>query len=134
MSELERLSAAVRQTRAHKESLEMEIKAVNADLEVIENELLSVMGNHGLASFKNEDGTLFTASSRLFASVADPEAALPWLRSHGLGSLIRETVHSGTLSSALKELMGSVEIPESIRIFEKPTLSIRRGRLAPTGS
>ena len=130
MTQLEELANAVQAARATKARLEGELKLANHQLEIVENELVSEMANHGLSSFKDADGVSFTSSTRLFATITDPETALPWLRTHGLANAIRETVHGGTLSAALRELReAGLEIPaDCFRLYDKPTLSIRRAR------
>jgi hypothetical protein len=122
---LESLCEEVLTCRDCKADLDDKLKRANALLSAAEAELMSHMANIGVQSFRS-GGISFTVGVRVFASVENAEAALPWLREHGLAGLIKETVHSGTLSAAVKELREQGEIiPEAIRIYEKPTLSIR---------
>ena len=125
MSTLEELCKEVLARRDRKGEIEAALKDATAALEGAEGELLSTMANMGLTAFKL-DGLSFTAGVRVFASIASAEEALPWLREHGLGGLVKETVHAGTLSAAVKDLASQGEpIPPSIRVYEKPILSIR---------
>mgnify|MGYP001462532167 CR=1 FL=1 len=124
-TDLEDLCEEVLACRDRKSDLEADLKKANALLENAEAEILSHMGNIGVQSFKS-GGISFSAGTRVFASVVDAAAAIPWLREHGLAGVVRETVHSGTLAAAVRELreQGDV-IPECIKVYEKPTLSIR---------
>lgn len=128
MNDLSSLAMAVGFARRKKEQAEEALKAARADLEQTELELLQTMGNMGLASFRDTaTSSVYTAQTRVYASVNEPEEAFTWLRHHGLEGIIKETVNANTLSAAIRELKDDGEIiPESIRVYEKPSLSVRR--------
>ena len=66
-------------------------------------------------------------NERIFkAAGVDDDSLLSWLRDHGLGDIIKETVHHGTLTSTMKEHrnMGN-ELPESMfQVSLRPTITM----------
>lgn len=79
-----------------------------------------------------DTGHRMTRTARLFASIvsAKTEAAYQWLRDNNLGSLIKPTVNSSSLSAAAKEaLENGVEFPDGIfSIHIKDSVSITKGK------
>lgn len=67
------------------------------------------------SSFNTKSGFRVTISSRLSVTMSgDEEKAMDWLRSNGLGNIIKPTVNASSLSSAVKELI-------EVKNMEPPT-------------
>jgi hypothetical protein len=79
-----------------------------------------------------DTGHRMTRTARIFASIvnAKTEAAYQWLKDNNLGSLIKPTVNSSSLSAAAKEAMeNGTEFPDDIfSIHIKDAVSITKGR------
>jgi hypothetical protein len=67
-------------------------------------------------------------SSRVTATLVDKHGAMQWLRTHGLGDLIIETVNSNTLSAQAKAMLevGDELPPEHFKISTKTYTSITK--------
>lgn len=130
---MKKLSSRLAHLKADKAALEEKIKdELNPEIEKTQTDLLQYMKSAGLTSFKTDLGT-FTSTSEMYVSAAAPELAFAWLREQGHGAIIKETVHSKTLSSTIKQLCEAGEldilnlnnlgfssyIKESIRIKRK---------------
>lgn len=79
-----------------------------------------------------DTGHRMTRTARIFASIvaSKTEVAYQWLRDNNLGSLIKPTVNSSSLSAAAKEALESgIEFPEDIfSIHIKDAVSITKGK------
>jgi hypothetical protein len=82
----------------------------------------------GIESFKTSMGSFYTRSD-FYAGISAENRQLmfAWLRDNDLGSLIKETVNSRTLSAAIKEVMAEGEsIPNEIKVSIKKRIGIRK--------
>lgn len=85
-------------------------------------------------------GHRMTRNAKIFASIISDttgetlKRAYDWLRNHNLGSLIKETVNSSSLSAAAKELMeNGQELPDDLfKIHTKDNVSITKGKKKAT--
>ena len=118
--------------RERKEKLSEQLKALNAEIEEVDRQLSELMLAEEIQSFVRS-GRMFYLRTETYASaVSDRKAELiEWLKEHGLGDIVQETVHSRTLSATIKELMEeSDELPDGleglINIHEKTTVGLRR--------
>lgn len=127
------LADRLRELRERKEALAEETKANNAELEDVEVRLNEAMINEGVTSFKRGDKQ-FVASVRTFAS---PKAELrervyQWLKNHGYGDMVKETVHAQTFAAFVNELIDGEGVPEDlhalINIHEKPSVQMRKAK------
>lgn len=82
-----------------------------------------------IKTFNTEDNRI-TRTSRIFASIiaSEIERAKEWLRKAELGSLIKETINSSSLSAAAKEQMeNGKELPDDIfTVHVKDSVSITK--------
>ena len=117
--------------RGRKRELEDSLKVINAEIERVEAEMVQEMLQEEVQSF-SRGGQLFYLSSRTWASpVPERKADLyAWLKDHGFGDLVQETVNSQTLSAWVREQTEEAELPEDLRqlvnVYEKQTVNIRR--------
>ncbi len=106
--------------------LDTEFKARKAALDEQKEKLAMLLISNGLDSIKLSNGLTPSASvTRKFfkAKGVTDETLHTWLRQAGLGSVIRETVHFGTLNSTLREYEHSAPLPDAIiQVTEKPTI------------
>jgi len=87
------------------DQLDADLKAKKARREQMEEDLAGVLLSAGLQSVKLESGLQpqVTMRRKFFkASGVTDEQLHEWLRSVGLGGIIKEMVHFGTLQSTLK--------------------------------
>ena len=125
--ELLELAREVVNLRAHRDSLNSELKTVKDRLKSLEEELHSRLVAAGLKGLKLDTGHTITPTMRVHASMRDPEAVLQWLREIGLGGLIQETVNRQTFEAQVRRLLEEGEdIPDCVNIYEKPVLQVRR--------
>ena len=78
---------------------------------------------------------MFYLKTETYASaVSDRKPELiEWLKANGLGDIVQETVHSRTLSAAVKELLEDEdelpgELAELVNVFEKTTVGLRKAK------
>jgi len=87
-----------------------------------------------MKSFNAQSGNRVTRTARIYASIISDttgeivKRAYEWLRNNELGSLIKETVNSSSLSAAAKELMeNGRELPDDLfKLHTKDSVSITR--------
>lgn len=118
--------------RERKEQLSEQLKAVNAEIEEVDRQLSELMLAEEIQSFVRS-GRMFYLKTETYASaVSDRKAELiEWLKEHGLGDIVQETVHPRTLSATVKEMLEEddelpEELSELVNIFEKTTVGLRR--------
>lgn len=125
------LADSVLELRQTKEEIERQLKEVNKRLEESEVELISVMTDRELDSFKR-NGVNFVVATKQFRS-ANPETKdelYLQLRNRGMDYLF--TVNAQTLSAKVKELIEGNDgtMPEwldgLINTYEKQYVSIRK--------
>ena len=108
--------------RATKDALAKEAKEVQAKLDKIEQQLVLVMENESLTSFKDERyGTVYLRDE-VRASVKDESALFPWLQERNLDDVIKKTIHAKTLSSMVKDYP---DMP-GVEIFYQTKLGLRK--------
>jgi hypothetical protein len=105
--------------------LDREVKDRKSKLNAAKEKLATLLIQNGLDSIKLASGLQprATVTRKFFkaAGVTDEELHT-WLRQAGLGAIIKETVHFGTLNSTMKEYEQSAPLPEIIQVAEKPTI------------
>jgi len=117
--------------RTAKRDLESRLKTINAEIEHVEAEMVQEMLQEEVQNF-SRGGQLFYLSTRTWASpVPERKAELySWLKDHGFGDLVQETVNTQTLSAWVREQTEEAELPEDLRqlinVYEKQTVNIRR--------
>jgi len=99
------------------------------DLRMLAEEVLCAqMEAVGIESFKTSRGTFYTRSD-FYASIPPDNRPVifEWLRDNDLGSLIKETVNSRTLSATIKEMMAEGEtVPAEINVTTKKKIGMRK--------
>ncbi len=126
----DRLKAA----RDRKKDLDAEIKAVNAEIEQLDQELSDAMADQEVEQF-SRNGSTFYLNTRLFASPAAgrKDELMQKLKDNGYGSIVTETVNANTLASFVKEQRAANgdEIPgwlaDVVSAWEKVSVGVRRG-------
>ena len=135
-SELFELADSLKEKKSLKKELEEQTKAVNKEIEELDQRLSDAMAEAECPNFSHS-GSTFYLNTRLYAS---PKAGLKEdmiaaLRAHGFGDLVSETVNANTLASFCKEQIaesGEAEaLPEwlsdVVNTFDKVTVGIRKG-------
>lgn len=117
-----------------KKALDDELKAVNARIAEIDEILSSRMLEEELQSF-NRNGKTFYVNTKTYASaVPDKKHELfAWLKNHGYGDMVTETVNANTLSAFVREMLSKTDqLPEGleklVNVFEKTTVGVRKAK------
>ena len=118
-----------------KKELEEQVKAVTAEIDVLDKELSDAMALAECPNFTHS-GSTFYLNTRLFASPKGgmKEDMIAALKAHGYGDLINETVNANTLASFCKEQIaqsGEAEqlpmwLSDVVNTFDKVTVGIRK--------
>ena len=118
-----------------KKELEEQVKAVSAEIDVLDKELSDAMALAECPNFTHS-GSTFYLNTRLFASPKGgmKEDMIAALKAHGYGDLVNETVNANTLASFCKEQIaqsGEAEqlpmwLSDVINTFDKVTVGIRK--------
>ena len=120
--------------RNQKEELENSLKAVNAELEEVEKQVIENFVNSEVDSVKR-NGKTYSLKNETFASAIAEEKdnLFAALRNNEAGELVQETVNANSLRAFVKELKTNNDgnIPEwilpFITVFEKTKISVRKG-------
>jgi hypothetical protein len=79
----------------------------------------------GFSKVTTEAGTFYRRDD-LYASTEDKSAAYAWLREHGHGALITETVNARTLTAFVKECQeAGKEVPKGVKLTVKKRIGVR---------
>lgn len=89
--------------REQKDVLAKAAKDLNSRLEEVEKELILQMENESLQNFRDSDHGLIYLREDIHATIEDSSQAFQWLREHNMSDIIKETVHSKTLSATVKD-------------------------------
>ena len=118
-----------------KKELEEQVKAVSAEIDVLDKELSDAMALAECPNFTHS-GSTFYLNTRLFASPKGgmKEDMIAALKAHGYGDLVNETVNANTLASFCKEQIAqsgeSEQLPmwlsDVVNTFDKVTVGIRK--------
>ena len=83
------------------------LKQLNATTRLLKEKLVpEAFAREDIGSFTSKEGGYrVTISELVRASMKDKEQCYGWLREHGLGDLIQETVNASTLAAAARSLM-----------------------------
>lgn len=127
------LADKLTELRDQKGELTDQLKDVNSKIEELNETMVEIMINEEMPSFKRSGRTFFL-NTRTFASPkgGQREAMHNWLKENGFADLIKETVHSSTLSSFAKEYIDeNDELPEDLaevlNVYDKISVGVRRG-------
>ena len=118
-----------------KKELEEQVKAISAEIDVLDKELSDAMALAECPNFTHS-GSTFYLNTRLFASPKGgmKEDMIAALKAHGYGDLVNETVNANTLASFCKEQIaqsGEAEqlpmwLSDVVNTFDKVTVGIRK--------
>lgn len=127
---LTQLAQRFRELKDSKESLEGQLKEIDAELKVLTTETLpQAMDDNEIEKFTVDGvGVIFT-QMKVYAYVKkeNEEKFHEWLRENGHGDLIKAYVFPATLSSFAKEqLEAGVELPDFMPASKVETAMLRR--------
>lgn len=126
-----KLADELRQLREIKREAEQSIKEVNQQIEEKQAELIELMIDLEVPSFKRGEHN-FYINSRIFASVkaGKKPKLIEWLKKSPYAEMVREDINTQTLSAWVRELSENGELPEEIanyvNVFEKQSINIRK--------
>ena len=128
---MEQVAERILELREDKFDLETKIKAINKELEDTEWQLINIMTDKELESFKHK-GISFTVAKREFKSVNPETKDELYLQFRNRGMDYLFSINANTLSAKVKELTEENDgvMPEwldgLINTFEKQYISIRK--------
>jgi len=107
--------------------LDEDLKKVKAEIEEFQKEFVELMEIHRMQRFSLDGvGTVYISSS-IYPKVVDQDLLFSDLRSKGFETLIKETIHAGTLKAHVKELLADKnELPKGIEVYPKAVVRIRK--------
>ena len=129
-NELTSMVHDLRDLKDKKEALEDELKGVNAQIRALaEHKIPEYMSENEIEKFSVTGAGTVYVTQKVYANVKadNREAFFQWLREHGSGDLIKETVHPSTLNAFAKEqLTEGKDIPDVLEARIYPTATLRR--------
>lgn len=113
--------------RETKDLLENDLKDIRTKIDELQVKFIELMELHDLQNFSIKDLGTFYLSSDIYPKVTDQDALFEDLRNSGYDSLIKETVHAGTLKAHIKErLADKNSLPNGIEIYSKAVVRIKK--------
>ena len=108
-NKLFKLAWLIRKLRDEKARLDDDLKFVNNELNKAQQELFEAMEAAKVSNF-TYDGRQYVQQRSVYASpAADCNAAVyEWLRVHGLGDIVTETVNAKTFAALVREQIGDM--------------------------
>jgi hypothetical protein len=98
------------------------VKAVDANLDIIEAWLLNQANEQGVSSFACDIGTAFVKETD-FANVSDWNLTLPFIQTHGLWQMLKKDVNK----TAVKEFIDANGVPPpGVNWGSKREIQVRR--------
>lgn len=134
------LADKLKELREKKKDLDDQVKANNAEIDSIEEQLVQAMLQEEMQNF-NRAGTLFYLNTKVFASAIPEKKADLYeaLKENGFADVVVETVNSNTLSALVKEQIAEIDevndegkpvLPEwlngLVNTYEKQSVGMRK--------
>lgn len=126
-----KLADELKQLRDVKKEAELNVKEINAEIEKKQAQLIELMINEEIGSFKRGDHN-FYINTRTFASVkaGQKPKLIEWIKKTPHAGMVREDINTQTLSAWVRELSENGELPEElnnyVNVFEKQSINIRK--------
>lgn len=126
------LADTYRKLREKKSDLEDAIKKLNADIELVEEQLTDLMITEENSKFTRRDKTFYLTEKLYVSSLADKREKLyQGLRDNGMGDMVKEYVFPSALKALVREqLEESDALPpwmeDCISYFRKPAIGMRK--------
>jgi predicted nuclease with TOPRIM domain len=115
-----------------KQCAEEQLKALNGEIDEVRTKLADLMISEEMPNF-TRNGRVFYLTTRLFASAIKQrkDELYQWLREHGFGDLVYETVNANSLAAFIREQLEEMdELPEAlaglVSVHQKTTVGIRK--------
>ena len=128
------LADELAELKDRKKALDDELKAVNSRIAEVEEQLANKMVEEEIQSFQRS-GKTFYVTTKVFASAVPERKAelFAWLKEHGFGDMVTETVNANTLSAWVREQLEESEtlpedLEELVNVYEKTTVGIRKAK------
>jgi len=117
----------LRSLKDQKEDLEMQLKAINTQIDSLSISLAESMESHGVDSFRVTGvGSVYIQELNR-PNITDKDAFIVWLDETGQGALAPRSVHYKRLESLVKEMLAEGKaLPASLTNFKQKRALIRR--------
>lgn len=113
----------LRKLKDAKDKKNEELKAINAEIEVLERELVSEMEIDGLDKISIAGLGTASLSVKSMPTVSDMEAFVAWCYENNKVDLIQKRVSSKACNDYIEE---TNEMPDGINIYEETKIGFRR--------
>lgn len=101
------LTQRLEEIQAECDRLQAEKTKKEAEKLAVEHELISVMQDEGIDSFRNpEIGRSFSIKTDIIVKKVDEDAVFAWLKESGNGDAIKETIHASTFKAIARDYLG----------------------------
>jgi len=125
------MAARLAELKELREELEGKLEPIKEEAKKLGEEYINYCLENNVDGVKvNGRNVYFTTKNR--ASMIDDERVFGYFREHGLGHLIRESIHNATFNSTVKDLIeaGKLDIPTAesvgISIYPQRVVNIRK--------
>lgn len=109
MSDIKTVAEYVRLAK-RKAELDAELKGVKSQMKGLEDSLITYYTENNVQSL-NVDGRTCYLHRQTWASLKDVQAGVAALKQAGLGDMVKESCHAGTLSAWVREQLEDKDIP-----------------------
>lgn len=127
------LAAAYEAARQERDRLKEELDRAEAAFRDAESDLATHMAASEITSVTHQ-GTTYSLRHEVYVSPKGgmADALCAWLRQHGAGDLVKETVHPSTLRAYVKEVMEAGELSDElealVHVYEALKIARREKR------
>lgn len=115
--------------KAEKDQLEDRLKLINARLDELgKNIIPSYMEQHEQEKVALKDiGTIYLQADSYVSIPSGDATVIPWMKKHGHGDIVKETIHPATLKSwANEQLEHGGKLPPALKIHQFMKAILRR--------
>lgn len=126
------LADTLKELKDAKAEAEEKVKAINKQIEQVEQELAQTMINEEVQKFSRGGITFYLQNKVYVNTLADKRDKLhAWLKTNGYGKMVIETVNAQVLKHFVEVLLDeNDELPpglqECVSVFEKPVIGMRK--------
>lgn len=125
---LEEKASILMELREEKARLKFELDKVTVKERDAQTELMEIMDNQDIKSFRHKKFGLFTAAVRIWAKITDVDKAKEYFEEKGLDQEIwKLKVESGRLNAFVKRMLDEGKVlPEGIGFSPTKYISVRK--------
>ena len=125
---LEEKASLMMELREEKARLKFELDEVSGKERKAQGELLEIMENKEISSFRHKKFGLFSAATRIWAKITDFGKAKQYFEEQGIDKeMLKLKIESGRLNQLVKEMLDEGKVlPEGIGFSPTKYISVRK--------